>query len=142
MFACHGGQKILGVPPRADAALAANSTALVAGWIELPGGFLIAFGLVTRLAAFISSGEMAVAYFMNSFSGKVIGHAPTATERILPILNKGELPVCSVLCSSSLFLWPRTVVHRCLNQARYGATKGNCLTLQDQQRIRSTSTFL
>src|SRR5438093_626244 len=71
----------------------ANPTGLVAGWIELAGGLLIAFGLLTRLAAFAASGEIAVAYFLTSFSGKVIGHAPTALERFLPILNKGELPV-------------------------------------------------
>jgi putative oxidoreductase len=36
---------------------------------------------------------MAVAYFMVSFTGKSIGHAPTAMERLFPILNKGDLPV-------------------------------------------------
>src|SRR5207253_10812974 len=92
MFACHGGNKILFFPP-AQYGPATNPTGLVAGWIELSGGFLIGFGLLTRLAAFIASGEMAVAYFLTSFSGKVIGHAPTALERFLPILNKGELPV-------------------------------------------------
>jgi len=92
MFACHGGQKIFGFPP-SERGLATNPTGLTAGWIELSCGFLIGFGLLTRLAAFIASGEMAVAYFLTSFSGKVIGHAPTALERFLPILNKGELPV-------------------------------------------------
>jgi len=43
---------------------------------------LIAFGLLTRLAAFISSGTMAVAYFMV--------HAP---HSFFPIVNKGELAV-------------------------------------------------
>ena len=92
MFACHGGQKILGFPS-GGRGLATNPTGLVAGWIELAGGLLIALGLLTRLAAFVASGEMAVAYFLTSFSGKVIGHAPNLMERILPILNKGELPV-------------------------------------------------
>jgi len=92
MFACHGGQKIFGFPP-SERGLATNPTGLTVGWIELSCGFLIGFGLLTRLAAFIASGEMAVAYFLTSFSGKVIGHAPTALERFLPILNKGELPV-------------------------------------------------
>ena len=31
--------------------------------MEIVGGFLVAFGLLTRLAAFISTGEMAVAFF-------------------------------------------------------------------------------
>jgi putative oxidoreductase len=92
MFACHGGQKILGFPP-SERGLATTPIGLTAGWIELGCGFLIAFGLLTRLAAFIASGEMAVAYFLTSFSGKTLNHAPSVLERLLPILNKGELPV-------------------------------------------------
>ena len=100
MFACHGGQKILGFPPGGRPS--ANTLGWSAGGIELAGGLLIAVGLLTRLAAFIASGEMAVAYFMTSFSGKVLGHAPTAMERLLPILNKGELPV--LLCFIFFFI--------------------------------------
>src|SRR3989442_7066859 len=62
MFACHGGQLVLGMfggMPGSD-----NPMTQVGGWIQLVGGFMIAFGLLTRLAAFITSGEMAVAYFM------------------------------------------------------------------------------
>jgi putative oxidoreductase len=92
MFACHGGQKILGFPP-SERGLATNPLGVTAGWIELSCGFLVAFGLLTRLAAFIASGEMAVAYFLTSFSGKTLDHAPSVLERLLPILNKGELPV-------------------------------------------------
>src|SRR5438876_8178712 len=92
MFASHGGQKILGFPP-SERGLATNPTGLTAGWIELTCGLLIAVGLLTRLAAFIASGEMAVAYFLTSFSGKTLNHAPSVLERLLPILNKGELPV-------------------------------------------------
>ena len=43
MFACHGGQKILGFPP-SERGLATTPTGLTAGWIELSCGFLIAFG--------------------------------------------------------------------------------------------------
>jgi putative oxidoreductase len=92
MFACHGGQKILGFPP-SERGLATNSTGVTAGWIELSCGFLIAFGLLTRLAAFSAGGEMVVAYFLTSFSGKTLNHEPSVLERLLPILNKGELPV-------------------------------------------------
>jgi putative oxidoreductase len=101
MFACHGGQKILGFPP-GGLGLATTPLGLIAGWIELAGGLLVAFGLLTRLAAFVASGEMAVAYFLTSFSGKTLDHAPSALERFLPILNYGELPVMSVLCFSLL----------------------------------------
>jgi putative oxidoreductase len=92
MFACHGGQKILGFPP-SERGLATSPLGLTAGWIELTCGLLIAVGLLTRLAAFIASGEMAVAYFLTSFSGTTLNHAPTILKRLLPILNKGELPV-------------------------------------------------
>ena len=75
---------------------------LVGGIVELVGGFMIALGLLTRLAAFISAGEMAVAYFTVHAAGKAIGHAPTSTEQFFPILNKGELAV--VLCWVFLFM--------------------------------------
>jgi putative oxidoreductase len=92
MFACHGGQKILGFPS-SERGLATSPLGLTAGWIELTCGSLVAVGLLTRLAAFIASGEMAVAYFLTSFSGTTLNHAPSVLERLLPILNKGELPV-------------------------------------------------
>ncbi|WP_238524652.1 DoxX family protein [Methylotenera versatilis] len=54
----------------------------LAGVLELVGGTLVMIGLFTRPAAFILSGQMAVAYFM--------AHAPGG---FLPILNQGELAV-------------------------------------------------
>ena len=101
MFACHGGQKILGFPP-SERGLATSPMGVTAGWIELSCGFLVACGLLTGLAAFIASGEMAVAYFLTSFSGKTLNHAPSALDRLLPILNKGELPV--LLCFMFLLI--------------------------------------
>jgi putative oxidoreductase len=55
---------------------------LVGGIIEFVCGILIGLGLLTRLGAFLASGEMAVAYFMM--------HAP---HNSWPIINKGELAV-------------------------------------------------
>ena len=78
MFACHGAQKILGffggIPPEH-----LNAMTRTAGIIELVGGALIAVGLFTRPAAFLSSGLMAFAYFM--------GHAP---QGFWPKTNLGE----------------------------------------------------
>lgn len=91
MFACHGGQKILAFPP--GGRLASSGLGVWAGWIELVCGFLVAFGLLTRLAAFVASGEMAVAYFLVDFPNRGLGHAPTALERVLPILNGTEAAV-------------------------------------------------
>jgi putative oxidoreductase len=62
-----------------------------AGIIELVAGALIAVGLLTSIAAFIASGEMAVAYFKQ--------HAPGG---FWPTLNGGELAV--VYCFVFLYL--------------------------------------
>jgi len=99
LFACHGGQKILGFPGGGGGA---QGLMLVGGIVELVGGFLIAFGLFTRLAAFISSGQMAVAYFMVHAAGKALAHAGTPVEQFFPILNKGELAI--VLCWLFFFM--------------------------------------
>lgn len=99
-YACHGGQKLLGFPSGLPGG--AHGLMLVGGIIELVGGFLIAFGLFTRLAAFISSGEMAVAYFTVHAAGKALAHPGTPIEQFFPILNKGELAV--VLCWVFFFI--------------------------------------
>ncbi len=96
MFACHGGQKLLGFPPGGQGA--GEGIMLLGAWIELVGGFLIAFGLFTRVAAFIAAGEMAVAYFMIHAGG-----APTPHGKIFPIINRGELAV--VYCWIFLFIF-------------------------------------
>jgi putative oxidoreductase len=86
MFACHGGQLVLGMFGGMKGSDAMMTQ--VGGWIQLVGGFMIAFGFLTRLAAFISSGEMAVAYFMIHAA-----NAPTPAAQFFPILNHGELAV-------------------------------------------------
>jgi putative oxidoreductase len=40
---------------------------IVAAWIEVITGVLLLVGFMTRIAAFIASGEMAVAYWMSHF---------------------------------------------------------------------------
>lgn len=86
MFASHGGQLVLGMfgsMPGSN-----NPVTQTGGWIQLIGGFLIAFGLLTRISAFICSGEMAVAYFMFH-----VASATTPMAKFFPIANKGELAV-------------------------------------------------
>jgi putative oxidoreductase len=80
LFACHGAQKLFGA--FGGTAMTSNPMMLAAGIIEFAGGLLIAIGLVTSWAAFIASGEMAVAYFMVHAKGG-----------FWPIVNKGELAV-------------------------------------------------
>jgi putative oxidoreductase len=86
MLASHGGQLVLGM----FGGMSGSDQMMmqVGGWIQLVGGLLIAFGLLTRLAAFVLSGEMAVAYFMVH-----VGGAPTPPAKFFPILNRGELAV-------------------------------------------------
>ena len=62
----HGLQKVFNIPPAARGAIPYHLFTLapgLAGLIETVCGFLILIGLVTRGAAFLASGEMAVAYF-------------------------------------------------------------------------------
>ena len=80
LFLCHGAQKLLGFPGGKAAVTAPLMQA--AGAIELIGGALIAVGFLAGYAAFLASGEMAVAYFTV--------HAPGG---FFPIVNRGELAV-------------------------------------------------
>jgi len=93
MFAMHGTQKLLGYPamPKAMAGPLPPLIKVGGGGIELVCGLLIAVGLFTGIAAFIASGEMAVAYFM--------GHA---SHGFWPIENQGELAV--LYCFVWLFI--------------------------------------
>jgi putative oxidoreductase len=81
MFAMHGTQKLFHWPPSDKMGGSLPPLMIVAGIIELVGGLLIAAGFLTKIAAFISSGEMAVAFFM--------GHVMRSGS-ILPIVNQGE----------------------------------------------------
>lgn len=96
MFACHGGQKLLGFPPGGHGT--PQGLMLLGAWIELVCGFLIAFGLLTRVAAFIAAGEMAVGYFMMH-----VGGAPNPQAQFFPILNHGESAV--LYCWIFLFIF-------------------------------------
>ena len=80
-FTLHGTQKILGIPG-SKTPMPLASLLGIGGLLELLCGLLIAVGLLASYAAFVASGEMAVAYFMM--------HAP---NDFLPILNGGELAV-------------------------------------------------
>ena len=76
MFAVHGAEKfgLLGGEARTG-----DTLTLAAAIIELVGGLMIALGFFGDFAAFIASGEMAVAYFK--------AHAPGGWN---PVANGGE----------------------------------------------------
>ena len=80
LFACHGAQKVFGwFGGVGGQPVPLTSLYGVAGMIELVLGLFIAVGFLTGYAAFIASGEMAVAYFM--------AHYP---KSFWPIENGGE----------------------------------------------------
>lgn len=80
LFLQHGLAKLFGWPHVAIFDnLHAFQLVWFAGIIETVGSALFTIGLFTRCAAFVMSGEMAVAYFM--------AHAPRG---FFPILNNGE----------------------------------------------------
>ena len=92
MFAFHGVQKLFGVlsefqPP-------VGSQVWFGGLIELGAGTAIALGAFTTWAAFLASGEMAVAYVQFHWKGEF-------GEQFFPTINKGEL----ALLYSVLFLF-------------------------------------
>ena len=83
LFACHGAQKLFG----SFGGISGHTVPLfslmgLAGCIEFFGGLLIALGILTNFAAFVASGEMAFAYFMQHFP-----------RGFWPIQNGGEVVV-------------------------------------------------
>jgi putative oxidoreductase len=63
----------------------------IAGMFELIGGALLTLGLFTRPVAFVLSGEMAAAYFIEHFP-----------HGFFPMLNRGDLAVS--LCFTFFYL--------------------------------------
>ena len=80
LFACHGAQKLFGV--LGGTVAIHKPLGLAAGLIEFVAGALVGLGFCARAAAFLASGEMAVAYFM-----------ACASRGFWPIANGGETTV-------------------------------------------------
>lgn len=92
LFMEHGLMKLFGFPaPQPGAPDPLPAMLLAAAWIEVVGGGLMALGLFTRAAAFVSSGEMAVAYF--------IAHG---SRGFWPALNEGDAAI--LFCFVFLYL--------------------------------------
>ena len=67
LFLEHGLSKFFGFPVPFPVPGPLPPLLLAAGVIECAAGALVTLGLLTRLAAFIASGEMAIAYWMQHF---------------------------------------------------------------------------
>ena len=107
MFAFHGAQKILGVFSEMHPAV--GSQVWFGGLIELIGGLLVLVGFQTRWAAFICSGEMAVAYFQFHWKFQL-------GKEFFPAINKGELAV--LYCFVFLLIACRGGVMWCLDMKK------------------------
>ena len=92
IFFHYGVAKLFKFPP---VAIFEDVTPLslwgVAGMIEIVFGGMLMLGLLTRPVAFILSGEMAFAYFIEHFP-----------HSIFPLINDGGLAI--MLCFGSLYL--------------------------------------
>lgn len=82
LFLLHGTAKFFAFPIEMGSG-SPEGLMLLAGILEIAGGILLVLGLFTRPAAFVLSGQMAVAYFMAHASGNAL----------FPIANGGESAV-------------------------------------------------
>src|SRR5580658_3348698 len=91
LFLQHGLSKYFGFPAPSPASFQVMGLLGLAGAIEIVASVLVAVGLFTRVAAFIASGEMAVAYFMVHFP-----------KSFFPLINGGDAAV--LYCFVFLFI--------------------------------------
>ncbi len=116
LFLEHGTAKLLGFPHNPTYDHMEFFTLEGAGAVcELVGGFLVAIGLFTRVAAFLVSGEMAIGYFLFH-----------AGRNFFPLLNGGESAI--LFCFAFLYLvfagpGPWSVDARTRSGGTYGSSK-------------------
>jgi putative oxidoreductase len=92
LFLQHGLMKLVHFPaPQPGVPVPLPAMLVVAGLVEVVGGLLLSFGLLTRIAAFFCAGEMAIAYF--------VGHA---TKSFWPGINGGDSAI--LFCFVFLYL--------------------------------------
>ena len=83
LFLAHGLVKVAGFPVGAQPGQQALLSLFgIGGLIEIVAGVLLIAGFLTRPAAFIASGQMAVAYWMF--------HAPASVS---PVINGGDAAI-------------------------------------------------
>jgi putative oxidoreductase len=90
LYTIHGSQKLFGWPVPAPGPIEVGAFPFWwAGLIEFVLGIMITLGFMTRIAAFIASGEMAFAYFYQHWPPLKGGE----TASFWPIANGGELAI-------------------------------------------------
>ena len=104
LFFCFGLQKMFGVLGGQAAPLMSLQGA--AGVVETVCGLLIMIGLFTRVAAFLASGEMAVAFWYIHVSVIGLGaQGPGMPLALLPHLNMGV--DAALFCFAFLYIATR-----------------------------------
>jgi putative oxidoreductase len=91
----HGLSKYFGFPAPPPQNFEVFSLIGLAGAIEAIGGLMVALGIYTRWAAFIVSGEMAVAYF-------IVRHRWSVS--FFPAVNSGQFEAVYSLFFFTFFL--------------------------------------
>ena len=94
MFSFHGVQILFGVLSPMPPPTVGTQT-WFGGIIELLGGLAVLIGFQTRLAAFLCSGTMAVAYFQFHWKFQL-------GSQIFPAVNQGEM--AALYCFIFLFI--------------------------------------
>ena len=100
MFGFHGVQKMFNVM-MGGYSVTFGTLPWFSGLIELVAGALILIGFQTRIAAFISSGEMAVAYIFFQWKFQF-------NQSFFPVANQGEL--AALYCFVFLYIAVRGAV--------------------------------
>ncbi len=90
LFVEHGLAKVFGFPA-GPGLFHLPPLFMAAGLIEFVGGTLLVLGLFTRAAAFVMSGEMAIAYFSMDLP-----------RSFLPLANHGEAVI--LYCFTFLYI--------------------------------------
>ncbi len=88
LFLCFGVQKMFGWLGGTQAPLMSLQGA--AGVVETVAGLLIMIGLFTRVAAFLASGEMAIAFwYIHVFMLGMPPAGPGLPMGLIPLMNRG-----------------------------------------------------
>ena len=96
-FLFHGAQKLFAFPVPMQHEVPAF-VIYIAGPIELIGGLLVAVGLFTRWSAFLCSGLMAAAYWMQHGSQMMA----QGWQAFFPLVTQGDLAI--MYCFAFLFI--------------------------------------
>jgi len=104
LFASHGAQKIFGWLASHETAF--GSQMWFGGLIELVCGLCLILGFQTRIAAFLSSGTMAVAYIQFHWAFQF-------DENFFPVINHGDAAI--LYCFLFLFIASKGAGKWCLD---------------------------